>query len=47
MNLYRIYYYTVFKEASLPKRVLDRMRNQGYIEYGSEFYAIVNNIVVL
>ena len=47
MNLYRIFYYQIMKGAVLPKRVIDRVREQGYIEYNSEFYAVVNNIVIL
>jgi hypothetical protein len=47
MNLYRIFYYQVTPGAKLPKRVIDRMRELGYIEFKDEIFAITNNANIL
>ena len=47
LNLYRILYYQVTPGAKLPKRVIARIREQGYIEFEDEIFAIISNANIL
>jgi hypothetical protein len=47
LNLYRIFYYQVTPGAKLPKRVIERVRELGYIEFKNEIFAIVNNANIM
>jgi len=45
LNLYRIFYYKDAKK--MPKKVIERLKEYGYIEYYSEIFAIINNANIL